>query len=58
MKDSNLRKIQTRLDKIRKFLSETTEPFDDWFYDGKELGIYLDGELIELYSNKDLKELI
>ncbi len=47
-----------KLDKIRKFLSETTEPLDDWFYNGEELKIFLNDELIEVYSNKDLKEII
>ncbi len=58
MNSKKINKFQTKLDKIRKFLPETTEPFDDWFYDGEELKIFLNDELIEVYSNKDLKEII
>lgn len=51
-------KLQKKLDKISGFLKETTEPFDDWDYDGKELKIFLNDELIEEYSKQDLKEMI
>lgn len=58
MNINTINKFQIRLDKIRKCLSETTEPFDDWYYDGQELKIFLNEELIEVYNNKDLKEII
>jgi len=58
MKLDKINKLQEKLDRIRKFLSETTEPFDDWDYDGKELKIFLNDELIEEYSKRDLKEII
>lgn len=46
------------LNAISRFLHTTTEPFDDWFWDGKELQIVLNNKTIEKYSCADLKELI
>ena len=51
-------KIQVRADKIRKFLSRTTEPFDDWEYDGEVLIIIIHNKTIEKYSNSDLTKII
>jgi len=50
--------LQNRIDKIQFFLSRTTEPFDDWDYDGDHLKIFLHNELTETYSNRDLSEII
>lgn len=50
--------LQNRLDKTQFFLARTTEPFDDWEYDGEELKIFLNDELMEVYNNKDLKDII
>lgn len=49
---------QRKLDIIQSWLSDTTEPFDDWDYDGKELVLFLNKEVIERYSEEDLKEII
>jgi len=50
--------LQARSDKIRGFLSWTTEPFDDWEYDGDELLIIYKNKVIEKYLNHDLEEII
>lgn len=55
---SKLQPGQKRLDAIQFWLSRTTESFDDWEYDGKELVIFLNGKAIERYPNKDMKKFI
>jgi len=50
--------IQTPSDSISRFLHYTTEPFDDWDWDGEELIIILKNEIIERYTYNDLKEFI
>lgn len=40
--------------KIRTWLADTTEPMDDWHWDGQELHVFLDEKLVELYSRQDL----
>jgi hypothetical protein len=49
---------QWKLDKIQFWLARTTEPFDDWEYDGNELAIFLNEELIEVYDNETIEEYI
>lgn len=51
-------KEQEKLDKLKFWLSKTTEEFDDWDYDGEELIIFLRDEAIEKYKESDLKEFI
>lgn len=51
-------KEQNRIDHIRKWLSLTSEPFDDWEYDGEELTLILDDKVIERYTVDTLKEFI
>lgn len=55
---NKLRNLQNSLDKIQFFFSRTTESFDDWDYEDEELKIFLNRNLIETYSNLDLKNLI
>jgi len=50
--------MQKRLDLIARFLHGTTEPFDCWDWDEKELLIFLNGKIIERYSFADLKNII
>ena len=49
---------QKYLDLIDRFLHTTTEPFDDWYWEGEELQIIYNGETIERYSKYDFKEII
>lgn len=50
--------MQEQLDLIERFLHYTTEPFDDWEWNGKELSIWLSDEPIERYSFTDVKDFI
>lgn len=50
--------LQKRLELIQSWLKTTSEPFDDWDWDGETLTIWLNDKLIEKYTNKDLKEVI
>lgn len=47
--------MQKQLDLIARFLHYTTEPFDDWFWDGEELLIIYKNKIIETYLYNDLK---
>ncbi|MEK7448928.1 MAG: hypothetical protein AAB019_05520 [Planctomycetota bacterium] len=49
---------QLQLDLITRFLHYTTEPFDDWNWDGKMLVIWLNDEPIERYLLSDVREFI
>lgn len=49
---------QEKLDLIQYWLSQTTEEFDDWYYDGEELIIILRGKIIERYDNESLKIIL
>lgn len=49
---------QRKLDLIQYWLADTTEPFDDWDYDGEELVIFFNEEVIERYNNLDIEEII
>lgn len=49
--------MQEQLDLIQKWLSETTEPYTDWDWDGEELTIFCD-ENVEKYSYQNLVEVI
>jgi len=57
IEDSILEK-QRELDRIQKWLSETTEPFDGWDYDGEELVILFEGKIIERYTKDEIKDFI
>ncbi len=43
---------------IRSWLKDTTEPFDDWDWDGHELTLFLNGQAIEKYTRETLAEVI
>lgn len=49
-------KEQEELDKIQSWLSNTSEYFDDWDWDGDLLTLFLDGESIEKYTKEELEE--
>jgi hypothetical protein len=49
---------QIQCDLISRFLHTTTEPFDNWDWDGNELLIFLRNKIIERYSLNDLKSII
>ena len=44
------------LNKISRFMSKSTENWDDWDWDGEELKVFIDDEVVETYSKKDLIE--
>jgi len=45
------------LNAISRFLHYTTEPFDEWFWDGKVLEIVLN-KTVEHYTYAELEEII
>lgn len=49
---------QKQLNQIDRFLHTTTEPFDNWFWDGRKLEIVMKDRVIEEYQFTDLKEII
>lgn len=49
---------QEILNKISFWLARTTEYFDEWNWDGRELLIYLKGKVIERYSYRDVIEFL
>jgi len=49
-------KAETQL--IERWLHGTTEPFDDWEWDGRELTLFLHNQPIEKYARKTLVEAI
>lgn len=57
-KQYNEYQLNKQLDLIQSWLKDTTESFDSWDWDGKELLIFLNGEVVERYSYKQLKEFI
>jgi hypothetical protein len=58
MFDEDLTRDQRRLDLIQFWLSRTTESFDDWDYDGTELIICYNDDVIERYNNETLKTIL
>jgi len=49
-------KEQEELDKIKSWLSDTTEEMDDFEWDGMLLTVFNNGEPIEKYTKKDLED--
>ena len=47
---------QKELSKIERWLSKTSEDYDDWEWDGKVLTVF-DGNKTEKYTKKELKAL-
>lgn len=58
MSENILLEEQRKLDLIQKWLSETTEPFNDWDYDGEELIILFKGIIIERYTKEEMTNFI
>lgn len=50
--------LQEQYDKIYSFFKTTIEPFDELDWDGSNLKVILNENIIEEYSISDLKELI
>lgn len=53
-----MEKQQIILDAIQLWLADTTEPYDDWDWDGEFLTIFVDDEEMEKYSLEDLQSII
>lgn len=51
-------KNEWKLDRIQFWLARTTEPFDDWEYDGNELVIFINNKPIEVYDSETIEEYI
>lgn len=49
---------ESQANAIDRFFHTTTEPFDDWEWEGNDLLVILDEEIIERYSYEDVIELI
>ena len=43
---------------IERFFHYTTETFDDWYWDGTELTVWLKEKVVERYLYSDIKEFI
>ena len=52
----SINELNMELNSIMRFMHYTTEQFDDWDWDGKELRIY-SSNYIEVYNYDDLKEM-
>ena len=50
--------IQEQYDKIYSYFKQTTEPFDELEWDGKQLIVWFNNDIIEKYSLIDLKKMI
>jgi len=50
--------LELELHMIERWLHGTTEPFDDWDWNGHELTLFLNNEPIEKYTRKSLAEAI
>ena len=51
-------KLQEEYDKIYSFFKTTTEPFDELEWNGKELSVLLNDEVVEIYSRRYVYEKI
>ena len=58
MIENSLFDKQRELDIIQSWLSDTTEPFDDWDFNGEELLILLKGNIIERYTKEEMVNFI
>ncbi len=54
----NYKILQSQDDKIYSYFKTTTDPFDFLEWDGKILQVWNKKVVIEIYSLKDLKNLI
>jgi hypothetical protein len=48
--------LQLQYDKIYSFFKRTTEPFDYLEWDGNQLDVWLNGDIIETYYLEDIQE--
>ncbi|GEM_PF-872623 len=53
-----LEELQRQLDLIQMWLASTTEPYDDWDWDGANLTVFIQDDVVERYSYDDLKGVI
>jgi len=53
-----MKTLEEQTELISRFLHYTTEPFDEWNWDGQFLEIYLNDKMIEHYAYEDLKSII
>ena len=51
-------KLLIEIDLIEDWLHASSEPFDDWDWDGEELTLFLHGAPIEKYPREILAEVI
>ncbi len=50
--------LETEVRLIERWLHGSSEPFDDWDWDGRELTLFLHNEPIEKYTRETLAEAI
>ncbi len=50
--------LETELHLIERWLHGSSEPFDDWDWDGRELTLFLHNEAIEKYTRATLAGVI
>lgn len=58
MVENSLLNKQREVDIIQSWLSDTTEPFDEWDFNGEGLLILLNGIIIERYTKKEMTNFI
>ncbi|MFH1050125.1 MAG: hypothetical protein V1779_04235 [bacterium] len=58
MKAKSTKELNKQLNLISRFFHTTTETYDDWFWEGDDLEVILNDEVIERYRNNILKEII
>ncbi len=51
-------KIQKQYDLIYSYFKTTTEPYDYLEWNGKNLAVMMNGEVIETYASDDLSKII
>jgi hypothetical protein len=49
---------EKQLEDIDFYFRKTTEPYDNWDFDGEYLILLLDNQVIEKYNWQDLSEMI
>jgi len=51
--------MQNQLDLLERFFHYTVfVPYDNWDWDGRELTVWLNDELVERYSYSDIQDFI
>jgi len=54
----NYKKLQSQYDKIYFYFKGTTEPFDFLDWNGKILAVWLNNNIVEKYSARDLSFIL